>query len=293
MSHPDIKGIACWSPELPTLIAHFYLTTVLYGDSLTMRSQILQSGYMIGARQQINSLYRDFREEMYRDEPLLATFPDDTSDEPFSERLLRMEGKASPLFGGPVAFVVSDELFGVNLYGATRRFQDLLQFPGIQGEPANARAKAFEESVQSAIDVTAWKPPASIKRLVGHHFRIDGKAFGEVDAFAAKNRVLLLVSCKSLVYTAAYDRGEFAVIRNARTTLEKGDKKFAELANHFTRFPNGGPEYDFTAYSTITYVVITPHVMFVTEPLLSKMSLSGLRSYSSFEELRKWLADSG
>jgi hypothetical protein len=256
-----------------------------------MRSQILQSGYMIGTREQIDSLYRDFREEMYRDEPLLATFPEDASDEPFSERLLRMEGKASPLLGGPVAFVVTDELFGVNLYGATRRFQDLLQFPGIQGEPANARARAFEESVQTAIDATAWAPPDAVRRLIGHHFKIDGKAFGEVDAFAAKDEILLLVSCKSLVYTAAYDRGQFAVIRNARTALEKGDQKFAELASHFTRFPNGGQEYDFTAYSMIAYVVITPHVMFVTEPLLSKLSLPRLRSYSGFDEFRKWLAN--
>jgi hypothetical protein len=114
-----------------------------------------------------------------------------------------------------------------------------------------------------------------------------------VDAFAVKDEILLLVSCKSLVYTAAYDRGEFAVIRNVRTTLEKGDQKFAELVSHFTRFPNGGQEYDFTADSTIAYVVITPHVMFVTAPLLSKLSLPGLRSHSSFEEFRKWLTNGG
>jgi hypothetical protein len=63
------------------------------------------------------------------------------------------------------------------------------------------------------------------------------------------------------------------------------------LTSHFTQIPDGGQEYDFTAYSTITYVVITPHVMFVTEPLLSRMSLPGLRSYSGFEEFRKWLAN--
>ena len=29
MSHPDIKGIACWSPERPSLISLFYLTTII------------------------------------------------------------------------------------------------------------------------------------------------------------------------------------------------------------------------------------------------------------------------
>jgi hypothetical protein len=30
MSHPDIKGIACWSPELPSLISLFYLATIIW-----------------------------------------------------------------------------------------------------------------------------------------------------------------------------------------------------------------------------------------------------------------------
>jgi hypothetical protein len=134
-----------------------------------------------------------------------------------------------------------------------------------------------------------WAPPPSIRRLIGHHFKKDGKAFGEVDAFAAQDRILLLVSCKSVVYTAEYDRGDFAVVRNVRTMLEEADEKFVGLAAHFTQNPNGGQEYDFTAYDLIAYVVVTPQIMFVAEPLLFRISLPGLRSYSSFEEFRAWL----
>jgi hypothetical protein len=293
MAHPDIMGVACWSPELPSLISLFYLATIIYGESLVTRSQILQSGYMIVRRDYLDQLYQDIREDLYRYEPLLATFPEDASDEVFSERLLRMEGRASPLLGGPVAFVIDDELFGANLYGATRRFHDLLQFPSVQGEPANVRARAFENSVQAAIDTTPWVPPSSIRRLIGHHFKKNGKRIGEIDAFATLGRTLLIVSCKSVVYTAAYDRGEFAVVRNVRTMLEEADEKFAALVAHFAEFPNGGQEYDFTAYDTIAYVVVTPQVMFVAEPLLSKISLPGLRSYSSFEEFRAWLTNAG
>jgi hypothetical protein len=62
---------------------------------------------------------------------------------------------------------------------------------------------------------------------------------------------------------------------------------------HFTEIPQSGHEYDFTAYDTIACVVLTPQVMFVSEPLLSKISLPGLRSYSSFEEIRTWLTNAG
>jgi hypothetical protein len=293
MSHPDVKGIAHWSPELPSLISLFYLAMIIYSESLVTRSQIFQTGYMLVSRDYLDRIYQEFREDLYRYEPLLATFPEDALDEPFSERLLRMEGKASPLLGGPVAFVVNDELYGVNLYGATRRFHDLLQFPAVQGEPANVRARAFEDSVQVAIDATGWAPPPQIRRLIGHHFKKGKKQIGEVDAFGTLGRILLLVSCKSVVYTAAYDRGEYAVVRNVRTMLEEADQTFADLVAHFTEFPNGGQEYDFTTYDTIAYVVVTPQIMFVAEPLLSKLSLPGLRSYSSFEEFRAWLTNVG
>jgi hypothetical protein len=143
--------------------------------------------------------------------------------------------------------------------------------------------------VQEAIDASPWSPPDPIRSLIGHHFKKDGKQIGEVDAFGTSGRTLLLVSGKSAIYTAAYDRGEFSVVRNARTMLEKAAEKFTELAAHFTEHPNGGQEYDFTAYETITWVVVTPQVMFVTEPLLSQVSLPGLkRSVTQF--LSEWLS---
>ena len=70
-----------------------------------------------------------------------------------------------------------------------------------------------------------------------------------MDAFAAKDGILLLVSCKSLLYTAAYDRGESAVIRNARTTLERGEKKFAEL-------PATSPSFRMAVRNTISPTIL-------------------------------------
>ena len=39
--------------------------------------------------------------------PLLRAFPEPSPEEAFSDRLLRLEGRPSPLLGGPVAFIVN------------------------------------------------------------------------------------------------------------------------------------------------------------------------------------------
>jgi hypothetical protein len=291
LSHPTISVAVPWNPELPVLISLLHLATIVFGQSPTSRSQLLQTGYIIVVRADLDDLYNDSHREL-RELPLLAAFAENSPDESLSTRLLRMEGRPSPLLSGPIAFLIDDTRMGIDLQNATRRFHDLLEFPSVHGEPANIRSRAFEEKVQEVIDGSAWAPPENIRRLIGHHFKRDGKRIGEVDAFGTSDRTLVLVSCKSVIYTAEYDRGEYAVVRNVRTMLEQAVTRFGELQAHFTRLPDGGSEYDFTSYQRIVSVVITPQVMFVREPLLSQESLPGLRTYSSFEEFRRWLETS-
>ena len=71
--------------------------------------------------------------------------------------------------------------------------------------------------------------------------------------------------------------------------LEDASTKYSSLASYFRSNPDGGSEYDFTRYTNITSVVVTPHVMFVKEPLLSQNAMHGLRSYLGFEEFQNWL----
>jgi hypothetical protein len=129
-----------------------------------------------------------------------------------------------------------------------------------------------------------------ISKLAGHQFKRDGRWFGEVDAFASRARILLLVSCKSVIQRAEYDRGDYAAVRNARTMLEAAAKSVSELAGYFRQHRDGGSEYDFTGFDTIVGVVVTPQVMFVNERLLSQESLPALRTYSGFDEFRHWLS---
>ena len=129
---------------------------------------------MLVRRTDLDDLYQEYCVEMIEYEPLLRALPADPSGEAFSERLLRMEGQPSPLLGGPIAFVVNEYLLGIDLYNATRRFRDLLEFPSIQGKPANVRAEEFEVSVRDAIDGSNWVSPDSIRRLIGQHFKKNG-----------------------------------------------------------------------------------------------------------------------
>jgi hypothetical protein len=289
LTHPLVAASVNWSPELPLLLTLLYLTIIIWARVKFSRSQLLQTGYMLVMKHDLDDLYSQSYPVLREMMPLLRAFPEPSSDAAFSDKLLQIEGRPSPLLGGPVAFIASNTRMGIDICNATRRVLDLLEFPRVHGKPANVRARAFEEKVQKVIDGTPWAPPDSIRRLIGHHFKKDGKWIGEVDAFGSSDRTLLLVSCKSVVYTTDYDRGEYTAVRNARTILEKAVERFTELATHFAQFPDGGSEYDFTAYDTIAIVVVTPHVMYVTEPLLSQFSLPGLRSYSGFEEFRRWL----
>ncbi|WP_422927618.1 hypothetical protein [Singulisphaera sp. PoT] len=212
LTDPLVANLIPWPVELSSLFSLLRIATIIYGRSLIARSQLLQSGYILVERDELDALYADFREEMREHEPVLRVLPEESPDEKFSDRLLRMEGRPSPLLPGPVAFIVNDKLIGVDLYNATRRFQIMLEFPAIHGEPANVRAQAFEDAVQAVVDASPWAPPLAIRRLRGHHFKKDGKRFGEIDAFGCLDDTLLLVSCKSVIFTTQYDRGEFASI---------------------------------------------------------------------------------
>jgi hypothetical protein len=118
--------------------------------------------------------------------------------------------------------------------------------------------------------------------------RLDGITIGEIDAVAAKGGVALLISCKSTVYSQAYDQGRFQTIRNARTMVERAVDRWRDLIGRLeTR--RQGDNFDLTAYERVIGVVVTPHVLYVEPPLLDEYATDGLRWSSSSNELISWL----
>ena len=112
-----------------------------------------------------------------------------------------------------MAFRVNEDKLGLDFASITKRLFVLLEYPPVGGEVANLRAGAFERATQDMIDGTRWSPPDSLKLYRGRHLRLGGEQIGEVDAIAELDGTCILVSCKSRVYTADYDR---ALLRRAQ-----------------------------------------------------------------------------
>ena len=290
LSHPLLGSAVPWSSELTPIISLLCLGAIAFARSPISRRNLLTAGYTILPRKDFDAYYEQARDDFRELQPLLTVFPEDLSGLALSDQLLPLEGQPFPLLSGPVAFTAPDEMIGIDLCNASERLADLLTFPRVDGDQARVRGQPFEKIVQREIDRTLWNPPDTVRDLIGHHFKKDGQMIGEVDAFGANDKTLLLVSCKSIIYTPEHDRGNFNVVKNARETIEKSVAQFARLERHFTDASVRPGEYDFSAYDRIVSIVTTPQAFFIQEPLLSETALPGLRRYSSFEEFREWLS---
>jgi len=139
------------------------------------------------------------------------------------------------------------------------------------------------------IDGTQWSPPDYLKRYRGRHLRLDGEQIGEVDAIAELDGTCVLVSCKSRVYTAAYDMGLHNVVRNTADYITRAVEDWEALVEKLRRNPVGD-NYDLSAVKDLRGVVITPSVMYVPIELANKESMAGLRYYSSFGEFEVYVS---
>ena len=94
---------------------------------------------------------------------------------------------------------------------------------------ANTRAETFELQVQGIIDGSRWRPDAELAALRGRSLRRGGVHITDIDGIGICEGDLLLVSSKSLVYDAEYDRGRHRVVANAGATV-------ADAVAHWLRF---------------------------------------------------------
>jgi hypothetical protein len=202
------------------------------------------------------------------------------------QKILDIPSCAWPLIRGPILRPVGGQT-AIDIQAATYRLEQLFTIPGAGGgDLANARAFHFEDYVQESIDETEWRPPPKFRRLKRQTLRTAGRALTDIDAVAVHGSFLLLVSCKSVEYSDAYERGDYSVIRNARTMLEAADRDWSALLEYLRLNPRGD-NFDVTGYSLVG-VVCTPFVLFVHEPQTRPvLSIQGreLRAVCSIAEL--------
>ena len=112
------------------------------------------------------------------------------------------------------------ELICVDLHAASARLNSLLEFPNVQGKVANARAAHFELAAQAVIDDSSWCPGKHLRQLRGRILKYENQNVTDIDAIGEHNDTLLMVSCKSMIYSGVYDAGEYAAVKNESDTVE-------------------------------------------------------------------------
>lgn len=203
------------------------------------------------------------------------------------EELKTMSGALWPLQVGPVVRQFEDGIC-LDLYAATNLLETRFEFPAQQGEVANVRARHFELAVQDRINVSSWKPPDKLLRLRGVALRLKGAELTDLDAIGAKNKTLVVVSCKSVIYSKDYDAGDYRVVRNIASNALESVENWSEIIKRLRENPVGD-NYDLSDYTDFVGVVCTPTVVYVPIGSCTELAAENLSHLVTLHELGEWL----
>ena len=198
-----------------------------------------------------------------------------------------------PAQPGPVVRGLGDNLV-IDVWAASSRLQhDALVPPETGGAMVNAAAFRFESVVQDMIDGTPWRPSSLSRKLLRGHLKLAGRYLTDIDAVGERDGTLLLVSCKNIPYSPAYDSGEHRVVRNVATTVDKAVQHWKHVLTTVSGSPVGD-NFNVSAFKEIRGVVVTPRVTYSQDPDTLAMSTCGtvcLRAAMSLGELVEVLSD--
>ncbi len=204
-----------------------------------------------------------------------------------SAALESIAGDDWPLAGGPVLRHEGSAIC-VDLATPSNRLDAALQFPVLQGNLTNARADHFEKEVQLVVGKSKWRPNVSLAVLSGRILVIDGKHLSDIDAIGETEGSLLIVSCKSTLYSGHYDIGDYRTIRNVASNIEDAIQRWREVLDVLRKNPVGD-NFDFSHFKNIIGVVCTPKIVFVDDEVLKQSAAVGLPIAVSISELATWL----
>ena len=277
-----------WSKETGALLMLLRIAGEMSSDLLVLAS-ILEVGYVPMSRETLaRSLSTHYKSGAIavRDTVPKLSVPD--GPEALLHELQEMRSSLWPVMPGPVVRTCGEGTVYLDLSAATRRLDRAFKFPRITGMEANARAKHFEQSVQSVVDSSRWSD-STAKSLQGRTLRHNGTYITDVDAVGAREGKLLLISCKSILY-AEYEIADFRVLRNAADLVQKAVVEWNQICS-FLRDNRVGENYDLSGYDKIMGVVCTPVVIYTPLGIATERAAGGLYARSRYPNFVYGLRD--
>lgn len=283
-------GIPDYLPEVAALIQLLMLVPTLCVRVPWMLSSITRMGYAIVGEEHLREIVEHHLPEVVEQlTPHTPGFSWATDFVQWREALLAVTPSLWPLSSGNVLRRFRNNLL-IDTSAASQALLDRLE---LARSPltGNIRAREFELQCQDLIDGTSWAPQPELKAIRGRPLRQGNMTLTDIDAIGVKERTLLIVSCKSIIYDRDYDQGAFQVIRNTQATVDKAVVEWEKVVAKLKRQPTG-ENFDFSSFDEIIGVVCTPFAAYSNEPKTLAFIKPNLRVSSSILELRDWLAGS-
>ena len=282
------RSTQIWSREAFILMVLLWSATILVIRHRAGLLSLVTRGYLLLDLRPVEELFNliiadfpNFFSDLFPSEP-----PPD-SGASFLEELSALGGESWPLRAGPIVRTESS-FTCLDLHAATARLDVALEFSLRGGPTANARAGHFEYAIQDLIDQSEWKPGLDLAALRGKPLRFGGRTITDLDAIGARGETLLLVSCKSVVYSASYDVGEYATVRNAAATVTRAVEEWSRKIAQLEKQPVGD-NYNLSGFRHLIPLVITPTVVYVPLGPSTQEVAPGLKAAISFKEFARWL----
>lgn len=250
-------------------------------------SSITQQGYVFVGEEPLRDIVdHHIREVVGQLAPLTPGFAWPVDFIQWRDSLLAVTASVWPLSSGNVVRRFRDNLL-IDITGAS---QALLHRLELTRSPTmgNMRGEEFELQCQDLIDRTPWEPSPEVKSLRGRPLRQSGRIITDIDAIGVRERTLLIVSCKSIIYDRDYDQGVFRVIRNSQATIDDAAESWERVVAELRRHPTG-ENFDLSQFDEIIGVVCTPFAVYSSEERTLAFVKPNLRLATSILELRDWL----
>ena len=281
-------GIPDYLPGIAALTQLLMLVPAICVHVPWALSSITQQGYVFVGEERLCDIVDNHICEVNEQlAPLTPGFAWPADFIQWRDSLLAVIASIWPLSGGNVVRRFRDNLL-IDITGASHAILHRLE---LDRSPAigNMRGRKFELQCQDMIDGTSWEPPPEVKSLRGRSLRQQsGRVLTDIDAIGARERTLLIVSCKSIIYDRDYDQGVFRVIRNTQATIDDAVEAWVGIVAELRRQPRG-ENFDLSQFDEIIGVVCTPFAGYSSEERTLGFVKPNLRVSSSILELKDWL----